>query len=297
MLRKLFIGWVVLVLVVVGTAWAVAPWQGTKSSTIYRITDGIGWQYKCVSSSIKNQYGFGGVADTLATDSTVSRGTLMNIKRAKEAQDAGLAEILPIFVSARTSLDSSYIYNKWSAVCWGLNNYLSSIGGLNGWQSVRPDSGRFSPYFARVVRANGIYLAPRSVFPPNLNYGTAVLTTVTGAFTYSDSNAIDSLLYGAGADSGEGDAYAHPGNVHCTVSGTSGAGTCTVKVFGANQNLIHGRTWQVYLSAIGDGEITLAPNVAADSCYNIDSAKVTAYTGTAAGLFRFRNTLERRDSL
>lgn len=292
---------VLMVLVLAGVCWAELI--ETPATTVLRITDGIGWQYKCISNSLKNQYGFGGVGDTLASDSTVSRGTLMNIKRIKESNDAGLAELLPIFVSSRTQLDSSYLYSKWSAPIWGLNNYYSAIGGLNGWQSARPDSGRFSPSFARIARANGVYLGAKTVFPPGhwqvagkdtmgMTFGLGTLA-VDSAFTYTDSNAIDSTLYGPCRT----DATA-AGRFRVWIASVTGTGSCSLLVWGSNQSLIHGRKWAGYIDQTMDATYRyFTPNVAGDSIYNIDSAKVKKYTGTLAASLSYEFFTERRDSL
>jgi hypothetical protein len=286
MLRKLLIGWTVLVLVVVGTAWAIPA--GTPAGTILRVTDGIGWQYKCVSSSIKNQYGFGGVADTLATDSTVSRGTIMNIHRVKEATDIDLSELLPIFISSRTQLDSSYIYNKWSAVCWGLNNFFSGLGGLSGFQQARSDSGRYSPYFARVARANGIYLAAKTTYAAALTFCSGSLKATDSTTAFADSAAIDSTLYGP--EPYMKVRYTHGGSVDLS---------CTLKVYGSNQNLIHGRVWKCFINPEGAGhDSILAPAIAGDSVYNVDSIKMKKVTGTYEGwTFKIISYGQRLDSL
>ena len=283
---------VLLVVLMAGMAWAAAapPYEGIPANTLLRVTDGIGWQYKCVSSSIKNQYGFGGYDDTLASDSTVSRGTLMNIKRIKVGTDAALSELLPIFISSRTTLDSSYLYTKWSSVCWGLNNFYSAVGGLNGYQSTKPDSGRFGPYFARVARANGIYLSVKSVYPPPMNFGSATLIA-NHTFTYSDSFNIDSTLYGPTG----------PGSFGWSRTGAVGnsSGNCSLKVFGANQSLIHGRILKTRVAnADPPGNTYLfTPTIAGDSLYAIDSIKAIAFTDTVLGTFRFQVAAERVDSL
>ena len=292
-MKRVLIIWTLIVLAVVGMAWAGVG--QTPAGTVLRITDGIGRQYTCITVRVNDQgdltsyvrihYGFGGVGDTLAIDTTVSKGTLRNIKRVKESDDAGLSELLPVFISSRTQLDTAYFFSKWSSVCWGLNNYYASVGGLNGWQQARPDSGRFSPRFARVARANGIYLNPKAVDPPANNLGSGALTASTGAYTFSDSGAIDSTLYGAAA-------FGHL-NILPTFTGT---GTCTLTVFGSNQNLVHGRRAKVYLTQ-ATTEATLTPDVATDSIYNIDSSKVKTYTGTVTGTILYNKEPERRDSL
>ena len=274
--------------------------QKTPAKTILRITDGIGWQYMCVSSNMANRYGFGGVGDTLTSDSTVSRGTLMNIKRCKESDDAGLSELLPIFVSTRTTLDSSYLYTKWSSVCWGLNNYYASIGGLSSYQQSKPDSGRFSPYFARMARANGIYLTAKSVWPPG-NYGEQAADTngfacmgyatlaVDSVWTYSDSAAIDSSLYGPSA--------IRTSTVRGFMVGITAdtVGSCSLFIFGSNQNLIHGRKWALKMQVTGNADVLAA--VAGDSIYNIDSTKIKYVTTRYRGKAKFVYSVERNDSL
>jgi len=289
-------------LVLLAVLW-LALWPGkvfaqkASTKTIFRVTDGIGWQYKCVSSSIKNQYGFGGVGDTLTSDSTVSRGTRMNINRIKEADDAGLSELLPIFVSSRTMLDSSYLYTKWASVVWGLNNFYSSVGGLSSWQQARPDSGRFSPYFARVARANGVYLTAKSVWPPGdygedhpeykcMGYATLAVDSV---WTYSDSAAIDSSLYGPSA--------INTGTVRGLMVAVTAdtVGSCSLFIFGSNQNLIHGRKWAMKMQPTGCADVIA--EVAGDSIYNIDSTKVKAVTTRYRGNAKFEYYTERNDSL
>jgi len=297
---------VLLAVLMAGVCWGEL--SGIPSNTVFRVTDGIGWQYGIISSNLRAVYGleggFGGVADTLATDTTVSRGTLMNIKRIKESNDAGLAELLPIFVSSRTQLDSSYMYTKWSAPIWGLNNYFSSVGGLSAWQQARPDSGRFSPYFARVARANGVYLAAKSVFPPGDytnsslsqsgdNFGKAVLA-VDSSFTYTDSASIDSSLYGP-AFTKTVSSYVSGFSVYVDTTGAS-VGQCSLLVFGSNQSLIHARKWAALITSV-DGQVFMAPAIAGDSIYNIDSAKVKMVTATMAARFLFLHTVDRLDSL
>lgn len=285
-----------------------ADLTATPASTVFRITDGIGYQYYVIAGTMSNdgsavQGGFGGVGDTLSTDSTVSRGTLMNIKRIKESNDAGLSELLPIFISSRTQLDSSYLYTKWSSVCWGLNNYYSSVGGLSSWQQARPDSGRFGPYFARVARANGIYLAPKSVFPPGnyyntdlsqvaANFGSATLEA-DSVFTYSDSSAIDSSLYGPARIKTVVD-YSSGFSVWFDTTGAC-TGACSLLVFGSNQSLVHARKWAALVNP--GGETYLTPAVAGDSLYNIDSAKVKMCGAAFTGNFLFLHSRERADSL
>lgn len=267
---------------------ANADWQGTPATVILRITDSIGRQYSCISSSMgKPQYGFGGVGDTLSSDSTVSRGTLMNIRRVYGADYAGLRELLPVLASSRTALDSSYMFTKWSSVCWGINNFYASVGGISGYISSRMDSGRLSPRFAQVARANGIYLAPKTVYPDSLCFGTYTLAS-GGAGTYSDSSAIDSARYGPAAYKDD----ATPGPyVKC--NDIAGTGSCTLKVYGSNQSLIHGRVWRQFVNQSATGTYLMTPLVAGDSLYNIDSVKTAAYTGTLEGKYYFTHRPER----
>ncbi len=110
-------------------SFAVHP--TTPTSLLLRICDGIGRQYCCVSSSMKNQYGFGGVGDTLTTDSTVSRGTLLNVRRVLQGSDPTIVALLSSFYNNRTNMDSSYMYSKWSSICLALNNAFADSGGLN----------------------------------------------------------------------------------------------------------------------------------------------------------------------
>ena len=283
---------VLLAVLMAGVCWAAAipPYEGVPANTILRICDGIGWQYKCVSSSIANQYGFGGYGDTLTSDSTVSRGTLMNIKRIKEGTDASLSELLPIFISSRTQLDSSYMYTKWSSVIWGINNFYSSVGGLSAKITAMADSGRLSPYFARVARANGVYLSNKTVYPPQMNFGSATLIA-NHTFTYSDSFNVDSTLYGPVGQ----------GEFIWALSGATGnaIGECSLKVFGANQNLIHERVW---VSRVANADppgntYLFTSQIANDSIYAIDSVKAFSITDTITGTFKFISNNERVDSL
>jgi hypothetical protein len=284
--------WAVLILVAAGAALTNAKPLITAATTIFRICDSIGRQYACISSSMNNTYGFGGDGDTLATDSTVQRGCQMNVHRVKEANDPALSELLPAIISSQTQLDSSYLYSKWSSVVWALNNYYAPYGGLSGRAtSWGPDSGRFSPRFAQVARANGIYLAPKTVFSCSLNMGSAVYAA-DSTVVYSDSGAIDSTRYGAASSTG---GVSPVRGMTAIISGTSGTGVCSLKVFGSNQNLVHGRRWNVKVT--GGSEWHFDPVVAADSLYNIDSVRMLSHTGNCAGtvLFRFRE--DRHDSL
>jgi hypothetical protein len=220
----------------------------------------------------------------------------MNIHRIKEGTDAALGELLPAFLSSQTQLDSSYLYSKWSNICWALNNFYAPTGGLNGYIATKSDSGRLSPRFARVARANGIYLAPKAVFPESLNFGSAVLES-GGAYTYSDTNAIDSTLYGPTGitSTGTGTAHAKPWFKLASVSGT---GSCTLQVWGSNQNLVHGRRWKTFVDQTSTaGPYLIGSDVTGDSLYNIDSSKVKTYTGTLAATVLIFNRTERVDSL
>jgi len=285
---KYIIGLVALLALATLYTNAVADWQGTPAGTMLRITDSIGRQYSCVSSNMgKPQYGFGGVADTLATDSTVSRGTRNNIRRIYESSDQGLADLLPSFMSSRSQLDSSKLYTKWSSICWAINNYYAAVGGLSGFITSRGDSGRLSPRFAAVARANGIYLAPHTVYPDSLCFGTYALSS-GGAGTFSDSSAIDSVKYGPAfyKDDFNSGPYVSCGSI-------SGTGTCTLKVYGSNQNLVHARAWKLYITQAFTGTYLMSPVVTGDSIYNIDSVKTAAYTGTLAGTYYFAHRPER----
>ena len=280
----------ILVILAVAAIWAFslpAPSEA-PASMLFRICDGIGRQFACISSSMgKTQYGFGGVADTLATDSTVSRGTWKNLRRVYESGDQALAEMLPLLMTSRKALDSSYMYGKWSAVCWGLNNFYALYGGLSGIASTwGQDSGRFSPRFAQVARANGIYLAPKVVYSPEINFCYVSLSASDSVVTFQDSLAIDSTRYGADVALLR---YTHGSSVNIA---------CTVKVFGANQNLVHGRAWRCYINPEGAGhDSILAPYVATDSLYNVDSVKIKMVSGDAPWGFKITNYNVRTDSL
>ncbi len=280
--------WIVLILVAVGAGVLNAGDEATAPmATIIRICDGIGRQYSCVSSSHVNKYGFGGRADTLSTDSTVARGCQMNVHRVMEASAAGLSELLPAIISSQSQLDSSYMFSKWSSICWSINSFYASSGGLSGKVSATTDSGRLSPRFAQVARANGIYLAPKTVYPDTMNLG--YLRWTGGAVVYADSGNIDSTRFGAS-----------PVRAHCTYSAGATSGTCTLKVWGSNQNLVHGRCWRAYKEAdISVGEIlAFTPLVATDSLYAIDSLTAVVLTSGGDSLkFLLRNTAERIDSL
>lgn len=282
MKRFLAIGMVLLLAVYVVTLWAV---QLTPATTLQRITDSIGRQYACVSSSHQNTYGFGGVADTLATDSTVSRGTLMNIRRLLSVSYEPLGDLLQNFIASRTALDSAQIYSKWSSVCWALNNHYSSVGGISGKIMASIDSGRLSPRFAAVARANGVYLSPFAVFPDSQNMG--YFRWDGGNGTYYDSSNIDSTKYG-------------PTNLqlYCVYAAGASSGTCTVKVYGANKNLIHGTLWKFYKpDGVSTGD-TLDKTSGADSLYGIDSVKyVTTASGPDSANFLLRIRPDRLDSL
>lgn len=284
--------WAVLILVAVGAGVMNAGEPPMSTSILTRVTDGIGRQYGCVSANMKNQYGFGGEGDTLAADTTVQRGCRNNIRRCLQSGDAVVAELLPQFMSSRTQLDSAYQYGKWSAICWAINNAFADSGGLSGViQSRAALQGKLSPRFARVARANGIYLVSKAVFSDTLNFGSSVLGT-DSAYTYSDSNAIDSTLFSPIAPpdgfNGVGPAF--------KIAAT-GTGTCTLLVWGSNQSLTHGRRWYTYVTQASTGPYQMTPTVAGDSCYNIDSSKVKAYTGTLAGTILFFNRVSRVDSL
>jgi len=269
-----------------------SDWAGAPATTMRRICDGIGRQYACVSSSYFPNKGFGGTSDTLSSDTTVSRGTRNNIRRIYESSDQGLADLLPSFMSSRSQLDSSNLYTKWSSICWAINNYYAGTGGLSGYILLHPDSGRLSPRSAVVFRANGIYLATKACYADSLSFGTYALSS-GGAGTYSDSSAIDSSRYGPAYDN-SGSPNAGPWVVCNSISGT---GTCTLKVYGSNQSLVHGRGWYLYVTQGNTGSYTMASYVAGDSIYNIDSVKTAAYSGTLAGTYYFYHKPERHDSL
>lgn len=265
-----------------------------------RITDGIGMQYKQISGAIGN-HGFGGSADTLAADSTVQMGVLRNIKRIQTLSTyEPIAELLPTFYGQRASMDSSTLYSKWSAACWALNNYYASSGGISGYISARIDSGRLSPRFARVARANGLYLAAKTVFPESLNFGYAsVSDTVT--ISFHDSSAIDSSKFGAGASwGGSSPVYGISGWIKAYATVGGGSHCCTLQVYGSNQNLTHGREWRVNIFEGGTGPLPtyeLTPVVATDSLYNIDSVKIKKASNidSLGILFHFKE--DRVDSL
>jgi hypothetical protein len=291
-MKRIFL--VLLVVLMAGVCWGDVPlpYQGISPTTLLRITDGIGSQYACISGGW-NAWGFGGDGDTLTTDTTVSLGTLRNIKRIKEGTDASLSELLPIFISSRTHLDSSYMYTKWSSVCWGLNNFYSPVGGLSAKITAMGDSGRLGPYFARVARANGVYLSPKVVYPASMNFGSGAFSS-DSTFTYSDSFNIDSSLYGPGlckATSGS--------QVTTNWPSLDPTNACSLIVYGSNQSLIHGRKWWVLVLGSGIGTYNgLTPYIVGDSLYGIDSVKRKAFVGPAiSGNVLFRLIDERVDSL
>lgn len=280
-----------VLLVALGVATLVtniyADWEGTPATVMLRITDSIGRQYSCISSNYFPNKGFGGVSDTLDSDTTVSRGTLMNIRRVYGADYAGLKELLPALAASRTALDSSALFSKWSSVCWAINNFYAATGGLSGYITSRLDSGRLSPRFAQVARANGIYLAPKTVYPDSLCFGTYALKS-GGDGTFSDSLAIDSTKYGPVAYKDDGT----PGPI-VACNSISGTGSCTLKVYGSNQSLIHGRIWRLFVNQGYTGTYLMTPLIAGDSLYNIDSVKNSSYTGTLAGTYYITHRPER----
>lgn len=254
----------------------------TPIGTMLRITDGIGNQYECISN--RYNFGYGGTGDTTAADTTVQRGCWKNIRRVYESNDMGIAQLLPGLVNSMTQLDSQNQFAPWQNICWQLNSYYASVGGLNGHILAHTDSGRLSPRYAQVARASGIYLAPGAVFSDSLNFGSATVAS-GGAYAYSDTNAIDSARYGACVPAFK-------------LGSISGTGSCSLLVWGSNQALTHGRHWA---KAITEATTTIqaltAKSASTDSLYNIDSSKVNVYSGTLAATILFFNRKERADSL
>lgn len=268
-----------------------------SDSILFRLTDSIGQQYACISSSIANNYGFGGVGDTLTTDSTVSRGTLLSIRRIQQSSDEPIGDLLPALLSHRTQLDSQYQYSKWSRICWAINNHFADSGGINGVVTNRAKSesydNRLSPKFARVARACGIYLDPKTIWPDSLNLGYLTLKTADSTITYADSNAIDSTLWGPAFTMTAG--FKKGWTAKRIAGGT--AGGCSIQVYGANQNLVHGRRWVVYHDHNGTTTMYFTADNTGDSLYNIDSVKIKACTGALEDTIMFWVRKPRVDSL
>jgi hypothetical protein len=288
----------ILVILAVAALLALAGQIHVTTTTLLRLTDGIGRQFACISSSMgQPQYGFGGVGDTLATDSTVSLGTLRNIKRIKQADDAALGNLLPSFLSSRTQLDSSYMFSKWSAICWAINNHFADSGGISGVIQARAKSEiadyRLSPKFAQVARANGIYIAPKAVYPDSINFAYITLKTSDSTVVFSDSNAIDSTKYGPAFPMTP--AFLKGWTARRIAGGTTGA--CSILVFGSNQNLVHGRRWKVQHDQTSTPVKFFTADTAGDSLYNIDSVKIKACSGALEDTIMFWNKVSRTDSL